>query len=136
MKQTYKGILMTLLGKWDANDILGIKVEPYLLQFLHLSLNLHVILQKVYQLWVISSKVKEDLFLVLPGHPQKFNLNREVYLIMRSRQNDSVKILPPDKGSAVVVWDRLDYLKEVEPKLSDSSISIKKLKLLKKILWI
>ena len=59
MKQTYKGILMTLLGKWDANDILGIKVEPYLLQFLHLSLNLHVILQKVYQLWVISSKVKE-----------------------------------------------------------------------------
>ena len=55
---------------------------------------------------------------------------------MCSRQNDSVKILPPDKGSAVVVWDRLDYLKEVEPKLSDRSISIKKLKLLKKILWI
>ena len=136
MKQTYKGILMTLLGKWDANGILGMKVEPYLLEFLHLSLNLHVILQKVYQLWVISSKVNEDLLLVLPAHPKKFNLNREVYHIMRSPQNDSVKIKPPDKGSSVVVWDRLDYLKEVEPQLSDSSISIRKLKLLKKILWI
>ena len=55
---------------------------------------------------------------------------------MRSPQNDSVKIKPPDKGSSVVVWDRLDYLKEVKPQLSDSSISIRKLKLLKKILWI
>ena len=72
----------------------------------------------------------------MPGHSKKFNLNREVYLIMRSPENDSVKIKPPDKDSAVVVWDRLDHLKEVEPQLSDSSISIRKLKLLKKILWI
>ena len=51
-----------------------------------------------------------------------------MYLIMRSPQNDSVKIKPPDKGSAVVVWDRLNYLKEVAPQLSDSTISIRKLK--------
>ena len=47
------------------------------------------------------SKVKENIFLVLPGHPEKFNLNREEYLSMRSLQNDrSVIIKPPDKGSA------------------------------------
>ena len=69
------------------------------------------------------SKVKEDIFSVLPGHPKKFNLNREEYLTIRSLQNDrSVIIKPADKGSAVVVWDRQDYLKEAERQLSDSSI--------------
>ena len=86
---------------------------------------------------IISSKLKEDIFLDVPGHPKKFNLNREVHLIVRSPQNDrSVIIKPLDKGSAVVVWDRLDYLKEDEPELGDSSISTRKLKLLRKILWI
>ena len=42
---------------------------------------------------------------------------------MRSLQNNrSVIIKPVDKGSAVVVWDRQDYLKEAERQLSDSSI--------------
>ena len=42
---------------------------------------------------------------------------------MCSLQNDrSVIIKPADKGSAVVVWDRLDYLKEDERHLSDNSI--------------
>ena len=69
------------------------------------------------------NKVKEDIFSVLPGRPKKFNLNREEYLTMRSLQNDrSVIIKPADKGSAVVVWDRQDYLKEAERQLSDSSI--------------
>ena len=55
-------------------------------------------------------KVKEDKFSVLPGHPKKFNLNREEYLTMRSLQNDrSVIIKLADKGSAVLVWDRQDY---------------------------
>ena len=39
---------------------------------------------------------------------------------MRRLQNDrSVVIKPADKGSAVVVWDRNDYLKEAERQLSD-----------------
>ena len=39
---------------------------------------------------------------------------------MRSLQNGrSVIIKPADKGSAVVVWDRTDYLKELERQLSD-----------------
>ena len=69
------------------------------------------------------SKVKEDIFSVLPGHPKKFNLSKEKYLTMRSLQNDrSVIIKPADKGSAVVVWDRQGYLKEAERQLSDSSV--------------
>ena len=56
------------------------------------------------------SKVQEDIFSVLPGHPKKFNLNRGEYLSMRCLQNDrSVIIKPADKGSALVVWDRQDY---------------------------
>ena len=38
------------------------------------------------------------------------------------QNNRSVIIKPVDKGSAVVVWDRQDYLKEAERQLSDSSI--------------
>ena len=51
---------------------------------------------------------------------------------MRSLKNDrSVTIKPADKGSAVVVWDRQDYLKEAEWQLSDSSI-YKKVKVTEK----
>ena len=40
---------------------------------------------------------------------------------MRSLQNDrSVVIKLAGKGSAVVVWDRTDYLKEAERQLSDA----------------
>ena len=78
------------------------------------------------------SKVKEDIFSILPGHPKKFQLNSEEYLIMRSVQNDrSVIIKPADKGSAVVVCDRQDYLKEAERQFSDSSIQ-KEVKVIEK----
>ena len=40
---------------------------------------------------------------------------------MRSLENDrNVIIKPADKGSSIVVWDRLDYLAEAEKQLSDS----------------
>ena len=80
------------------------------------------------------SKVKEDIFSVLSELPKKFNLNREEYLTMHSLQNDrSVIIKPADKGSAVVVLDRQDYLKEPERQLSDSSV-YKKIKVTEKAL--
>ena len=61
------------------------------------------------------SKVKEDIFSVLNEHSKKINLNGEEYLTMGSLQNDrSVIIKPADKGSAVVVWDRQDYLNKAE----------------------
>ena len=40
-------------------------------------------------------------------------MSKEKYLTKHSPQNDrSVVTKPSDKGSAVVVWDRTDYLKE------------------------
>ena len=41
---------------------------------------------------------------------------------MRHLQRDrNVIIKPADKGSALVIWDRRDYLKEAEKQLSDRS---------------
>ena len=63
----------------------------------------------------------EDIFPVLPGDLQRFNVNNEEYLTMRTMINNrKVIIKPADKGSAVVVWDRQDYLKETERQLIDS----------------
>ena len=51
------------------------------------------------------------------------SLNRKEYLSMGSLQNDrNVVIKPTDRGAAAVFWDSLDYFKEVEQQLSDSSI--------------
>ena len=105
---------MILPGKLDENDILGIKLKINPPNFLHLSPKLHRILK---------SKVKEDIFSILPEHHQKFNSNKEEYLTMWSLQNDrSVIIKPAVKGSSVVVWDRNDYLKGAERQISDISI--------------
>ena len=41
---------------------------------------------------------------------------------MRSLENDrNVIIKPADKGSSIVVWDKLVYLAEAEKQLSDSN---------------
>ena len=65
------------------------------------------------------SKVKEDIFSILPGHPKKFNLNKEEYLTMRSPQNDrSFIIRLAYKGLAILVWDKQYYLKEAERQLT------------------
>ena len=66
------------------------------------------------------SQTEKDILSILPLKATNYNLPKEEYLTMRSLQNDrSVVIKPADKGSAVVVWDRNDYLKEAERQLSD-----------------
>ena len=68
------------------------------------------------------NKIEQNLFSVLPGKPQQFNLIREGYLTMCNIHGDrNVIIKPADKGSVVVIWDRNDYLKEAEKQLSDRS---------------
>ena len=43
---------------------------------------------------------------------------------MLSLQNDrSLVIKPVNKGSAVVVWDRTNYLKEAKSELSDEKLT-------------
>ena len=68
------------------------------------------------------NEIEQNLFSVLPGKPQQFNLTREEYLTMCNIHGDrNVIIKPADKGSVVVIWDRNDYLKEAEKQLSDRS---------------
>ena len=51
---------------------------------------------------------------------------------MRCLKNDEhVIIMPADKGSSIVVWDRLDYLAEAEKQVSDSN-TYKEVQLLEK----
>ena len=51
---------------------------------------------------------------------------------MHNLQSDrNVIIKPADKGSAVVIWDRNDYLKEAEKQLSDRSTYLE-IKVIKK----
>ena len=57
--------------------------------------------------------------------PQKKynNLSREEWSALYNLKNDkNVVIKSADKGSAVVVWDRDDYIKEAENQLGDKDI--------------
>ena len=51
------------------------------------------------------------------------NLTREERKALQTLKNDnSIVIKGADKGSAVVVWDREDYLKEAASQLSDKEV--------------
>ena len=68
------------------------------------------------------NKTEQNLFSVLPGKAEQFNLAREEYLTICNLQSDrNVIIKPADKGSAAVIWYRNYYLKEAEKQLSDRS---------------
>ena len=55
--------------------------------------------------------------------PQNKNLTREERSALHNLKNDkSIVIKSADKGSAIVVWDRDDYIKEVEKQLGDKGI--------------
>ena len=65
------------------------------------------------------SQTEKDILSVLPAKTTNYNLSKEQYLTMRNLQNlQSVVIKPAEKGSAVVVWDKTDYLKEAERQLT------------------
>ena len=60
---------------------------------------------------------------MIPERNKDYNLPKDEYLAMHSLENDrNIIIKPVDKGSSIVVWDRLDYLAEAEKQLSDSNI--------------
>ena len=70
------------------------------------------------------SQTEKDILSILPVKATNYNLSKEKYLTMHSLQNDrSAVIKPADKGFAVVVWERNDYLKEAERQLSDGKTS-------------
>ena len=77
-------------------------------------------------LQLFLNKTEQNLLSILPGKEEQFNLTREEYLTMRNLQDDrNVIIKSADKGSAVVIWNQNDYLKETKKQLSDKSTYLK-----------
>ena len=53
----------------------------------------------------------------MPGEAEQFNLTREDDLNLQSDRNVIIK--PAGKGSAVVIWDQNNYLKQTKNQLND-----------------
>ena len=71
---------------------------------------------------VVLLKTEKGIFSLIPKREKVYNLTNDWYLVMSSLENDRNFITKSaDKGSTIVVWDRLDYLAEAEKQLSDSS---------------
>ena len=78
------------------------------------------------------NKTEKDIFSLTAEREKDYNLTKVENLAMRSLKNDEhVIIKPADKGSSIVVWDRLDYLAEAEKQVSDSN-TYKEVQLLEK----
>ena len=65
----------------------------------------------------------EDEILNISAHGSNYsNLTGEEQEVLRNlSRDDNIIIKGADKGSAVVVWDREDYLKEAENHLGDNT---------------
>ena len=59
----------------------------------------------------------------MPGTPRDYNLSKEEWLAKRGLAEDrNLIVKPADKGFCVELWDREDYLAEVEKQLQDVDI--------------
>ena len=69
------------------------------------------------------SSLEEKLMNIEIPQSKYNNLTREKRSALYNLKNDkNVVIKSADKGSAVVVWDRDDYIKEAENQLADKDI--------------
>ena len=69
------------------------------------------------------SKVEQDLFKLIETLTRYSNLSSDEWKAIRSLADDrSIVIKKADKGSAVVVWDRVDYIKEAQKQLKDENV--------------
>ena len=118
-------IFGSFLQKWDANDTWDANELP--------QNNEEISRFKVKSRWNLPkghpgleaflSKTEKGIFSLIPERNKDYNLPKDEYLAMHSLENDrNIIIKPVDKGSSIVVWDRLDYLAEAEKQLSDSNI--------------
>ena len=72
---------------------------------------------------VFLSQIEHELFQIPDKCLPYSNLSMDEWQAIRSLAEDrSIVIKKADKGSCVVVWDRLDYLSEAEKQLGDKSI--------------
>ena len=72
---------------------------------------------------VFLSCVEHDIFKDIETPLRYSNLISEEWRAIRSLADDrNIVIKEADKGSAVVVWDRNDYVKEAEKQLKDTKV--------------
>ena len=72
---------------------------------------------------MVLSKVEQDLFKMIETPTRYSNLSTDEWKAIRSIEDDrSIVIEKADKGSAVVVWDRVDYIKEAQKQLKDKNV--------------
>ena len=72
---------------------------------------------------VFLSKIEEELFKIIETPLNYSNLTKEEWQAVRSLADDrSIVIKKADKGSSIVIWDRVDYLKEANKQLSDKNV--------------
>ena len=68
------------------------------------------------------SKVEQDLFKTIETPTRYSNLSSDEWKTTRFLADDmSIVIKKANKGSAVVVWDRVDYIKEAQKLLKDKN---------------
>ena len=69
------------------------------------------------------SKIEEELVKVIKTPLNYSNLTNEKWQAIRSLPDDrSIVIKKADKGSSIVIWDRVDYLKEANKELSENNV--------------
>ena len=72
---------------------------------------------------VFLGRVEDELFSIQPRQSRNLNLTKEEWSAVKSLKEDkSIVIKPADKGSCVVVWDKQDYIREVENQLGDEKV--------------
>jgi len=68
------------------------------------------------------SRLEEEI-LAIDTKLKYSNLTKEEFAAIKSLKDDhSIIIKEADKGSAIVVWDRNDYLQEAEKQLEDREV--------------
>ena len=69
------------------------------------------------------SKIEEELVKVIKTPLNYSNLTNEKWQAIQSLPDDrSIVIKKADKGSSIVIWDRVDYLKEANKELSENNV--------------
>ena len=73
---------------------------------------------------IYLSRLEEELFNICDSYKSGFNnlISDERDALHFLRNDKSIIIKGADKGSAVIVWDREDYIREANGQLEDDSI--------------
>ena len=69
------------------------------------------------------NQLENELFEITKEPTRYSNLSQEEWRAIRTLAEDRcIVIKKADKGSGKVIWDRADYLREVEKQLSDKNV--------------